>query len=113
MFTKLGMIAAVAALTLATTHANAAQDVVYKGDQNAKKVCMSIVSDDAKALKSSLKRAAYFSPIPYRTIHNYYSCNDLALIDFAHEMDAQNSVAYLHTRGAVGTRVTMEEVASR
>lgn len=105
--------ALVAGVLLPSFHVHAEPNYTYQGDRNAQKICRSIVQDKPKQLKVQLLRASKFNAIPYRTIHNYYACNDLALIDFAYEMQAVHTVSFLKTRGAVRTQVLMEEVASR
>lgn len=114
MFKTLVMtIAASAALSLVTAAQAAEKNYTFQGDRSAQKICAAIVKDKPKQLKIQLMRASKFNSIPYRTIHNEYSCNDLALIDFAYEVEAIHTVAFLKTRGAIRTRVTMEEVAMR
>ena len=114
MFKKpLVFSAAMAMFLLPASQVNAELNYTYQGDRNAQKICKSIVQDKPKQLKVQLLRASKFNAIPYRTIHNYYACNDLALIDFAYEMLAVHTVSFLKTRGAVRTQVLMEEVASR
>jgi len=92
-----------------------AEEKVYtfQGDRSAQKICRAIVRDKPKQLKIQLMRASKFNAIPYRVIHNEYSCNNLALIDFAYDVEAVHSIAYLKTRGAIRTKVTMEEIAAR
>ncbi len=104
----------IAALALSSVNATADGTVVtYQGDHAAKKVCMSITKDDLRTMKLALKRAASNSPIPYSRVHKYYTCNDLALIDFAYEWQATNTIGYLESRGERRGNVSMEEVASR
>ncbi|HSG62427.1 MAG TPA: hypothetical protein VLA24_13455 [Pseudomonadales bacterium] len=114
MFTKPAvLIAAIASFSLFPHGVNADKNYTYQGGRSAQKICKSIVQDRLKQLKIQLLRASKFNAIPYRTIHNYYACNDLALIDFAHDVGAVHTVGYLKTRGAVRTQVLMEEVAVR
>lgn len=113
MFMKPAVLfAALASLTLATPVASAEKSYTYQGDRSAKKICRAIVRDKPKQLRIHLMRAAQFNAIPYRTIHNEYACNDLASIDFAYEVEAVHTITYLKSRGAVRTRVTMEELAA-
>ncbi len=114
MIKSLGIFATAATLSMTAMQVSAGgMDVHYKGHQPAKKVCMSIVDDDAMTLKFALKRAAAFSPIPYSKVHNYYSCNDMKLIDFAYSMEAEEVKAYLKRKGEIGSHVEMQELASR
>lgn len=106
-------VGALALLGSGMTAYAADSGVRYEGDRTAKSVCMSITKDDVSTMKNSLRRAARFSPIPLNKIHKYYTCNDLALIDFAYEWKATNTIGYLESRGERRGSVTMEEVASR
>lgn len=94
-------------------YSTAEKSYTYQGDRSAQKICRSIVEDKPKRLKIHLMRAAQHNATPFRTIHNDYACNDLALIDFAYEVEAMHTVSYLKTRGAVRTKITMEDVAIR
>jgi len=114
MIKKSLLMVGLVSLAIGSTTVNAGEvKVHYQGDHAAKTVCTSIVNDDAQKMKRAFKRAASFSPIPYNKVHKYYSCNDLALIDFAYEWEATRVIGYLESRGEQRGNVTMEEVASR
>jgi hypothetical protein len=100
------------ALALSTTtwaHESASK-VEYKGDTSARKVCLSIVEDNVSQLKSALRS----DRLRNKRLGNNadtYSCNGLALVEFADANEAYNTVNYLAPE-RLG-RVDMEDVASR
>jgi hypothetical protein len=89
------------------------ENVKYRGDTTAIKVCRAIVNDDTAALKKGLKRIkgealyAYMFDINSPAILKSVTCNKMALSPFADEIGARNITNWLNN----GT-VTVEEFVS-
>jgi len=90
----------------------------FHGDSQAKRICKSLVNDDAAHLARLLKREK-LRAFSFKAIDHKYSCNDVDLYTFAINVNAVESQKYLMSldknRGlyAPKTRVYVEEVASR
>jgi hypothetical protein len=104
------MSALVTSLTATSVFAHEENNVVYKGDSSAKKVCLSIIKDDTGQLNSAL-RSDRLRSRQLGDNQDNFRCNDMALIDFAEDVGAYRVSQYLN-KGNKGY-VDMEEVASR
>lgn len=100
----------IAALS-ATASAHDNSKVVYKGDDSARSVCMSIVRDNVGQLKSNL-RSIKIKEKSLKPIHQDYKCNDLDLDEFAHAIEAEKTGVYLDRLYDREGNVTVEDVAS-
>lgn len=97
----------------ASMTANAAEEskVVYQGDSTARSVCMAIVKDDVSQLKSNL-RSIKINEKSLKPIHESFRCNDLALDEFAYQVEATDSSDYLAEIFDREGNVVVEDVAS-
>jgi hypothetical protein len=104
------MSALIVSLTATSAFAHDDSHVVYKGDSEAKNVCLSIIKDDAGQLNAAL-RSDRLRSRQLGDNQDNFRCNDMALIDFAEDVGAYRVNQYLN-KGQKGY-VKMEEVAAR
>ena len=112
MLKKTGMIALVClgATSVAVAHDETQQKVLYRGDNSAKGVCMSIVYDDVNGLARALRSGKLY---PLEKTHLAYKCNDMALDEFAFTQNAEQVSDYLAPRfGGQRGHVSVEQVGS-
>ena len=89
------------------------EEVQYRGERSATRVCEAIVEDDARQLNVLLKEVKRRTLMGYRfdtrsyAIAGSVTCNGLGLMVFADEIGADSVSSYL--RGGV---VTMEELVT-
>ena len=106
-----------AALALpATTHAESflsEENVVYRGDSTAVRICKAVINDDTVSLKQGLRRirnqalSGYKFELESEAIAGSVQCNQKNLLTFADEIGARSVSGWLR-RGTV----TVEEVVA-
>lgn len=89
------------------------KNVKYIGDPTAKRICSTVIEDDAVRLQQLLKEHrrhilyGYRFHLNGRAVAGSFTCNKLALLPFADKIGSQNVSNYL--RGGI---VEMEELVS-
>jgi hypothetical protein len=93
-----------------SAHEEIYPNVVYRGDDSARHVCMSIVHDDVSGLRRAFRNGKNQR---MERSHLAYRCNEMALDEFAFTQNADQVSSYLapqfgHDKG----QVTIEQVGS-
>jgi hypothetical protein len=113
LMTSAGLVTALCIGYSGVTSARDDSNVVYKGDNTARAVCMSIVEDSVPLLRHALNSASRSAYTNSRTIDQSFNCNDQPLDQFAMSQDADQVMGYLEDRyGYPHARITSEQVSS-
>ncbi len=103
--------AAVAAILLSAPVATIADtEYRFKGNDDAIKVCRSIINDNVAQLRFALKRS---NLSPHEQTYENYRCNGMVLAEFAFTQNSARTGEYLETRyGEQEGNIFIEQVGS-
>ena len=94
---NLVMATAVSGMALIGSNAALAEKFDYRGESHAAAICQAVVEDNPADIKAQIRKAARHDRLRQVSAPSVdsYTCNGMALAEFAEQYDARKTLAYL------------------